>query len=80
MLMFINFLQPISSTFFTSIGKPVKGIFLSLTRQIIYLLPALVILPRFFGIDGILYCGPVADALSFITVIIMLVIEFKNMK
>ncbi len=80
MLMFINFLQPISSTFFTSIGKPIKGIFLSLTRQIIYLLPVLVILPRFFGIDGILYSGPVADALSFVTVIIMLAMEFKTMK
>lgn len=75
----INFLQPISATFFTSIGKAIKGVFLSLTRQIIYLLPLLLILPRFFGIDGILYTGPIADLLAAVTTIIMVVYEFKNM-
>lgn len=59
---FVNFLQPISSNFFTAIGKPKKGMFLSLTRQILFLLPLIVILPLFMGIDGILYAGPVADA------------------
>lgn len=59
---FVNFMQPISSNFFTAIGKPKKGMFLSLTRQILFLLPLIVILPLFMGIDGILYAGPVADA------------------
>lgn len=59
---FVNFMQPISSNFFTAIGKPRKGMFLSLTRQILFLLPLIVILPLFMGIDGILYAGPVADA------------------
>ena len=72
--------QPITSTFFTSIGKPVKGIFLSLTRQIIFFLPFLIILPRFFGIDGILYTGPVADFLSAIVTIAMAWHEFNIMK
>ncbi len=74
----INCLQPITSTFFTSIGKPVKGIFLSLTRQIIFLFPLILILPRFMGIDGILYAGPSADVLSAIVTILMAVFEFKN--
>lgn len=43
----LDALQPITSTFFTSIGKPAKGIFLSLTRQIIFFIPLLLILPRF---------------------------------
>ncbi|MDY5211377.1 MATE family efflux transporter [Intestinibacter sp.] len=76
----INFIQPITSTFFTSIGKPIKGIFLSLTRQIIYLLPMIIILPLFFGIDGIIFAGPVADFIAAITCLITISIEFKNMK
>ncbi|MCR4903510.1 MAG: MATE family efflux transporter [Butyrivibrio sp.] len=58
---FLNFLQPITSNFFTSIGKAKTGTFLSLTRQIIFLLPLILILPLFMGIDGIMYAGPVAD-------------------
>lgn len=75
-----NCLQPITSTFFTSIGKPIKGIFLSLTRQIIFFIPLLVILPLFIGIDGILYSGPIADFISAVITVIMVVIEFKAMK
>ncbi len=55
------FMQPITSNFFTAIGKPKKGIFLSLTRQIIFFIPLLLILPIFLGIDGVIYTGPIAD-------------------
>ncbi len=75
---FVNFLQPISSNFFTSIGKPKRGMFLSLTRQIIYLLPLIIIFPLFMGIDGIMYAGPIADLLAVITVLIMIRKEFKD--
>lgn len=76
----INCLQPITSTFFTSIGKPVKGIFLSLTRQILFFLPVLIVLPMFLGMDGIIYSGPIADSLSAIVTIAMAFFEFKAMK
>lgn len=76
----LNCLQPITSTFFTSIGKPIKGVFLSLTRQIIFFMPLLLILPRFFKIDGIIYTGPVADLLSAIVAVTMAVFEFKNIR
>ncbi len=76
----LNCLQPIASTFFTSIGKSVKGAFLSLTRQILFLLPPMIVLPIFFGIDGILYSGPLADLLSGIACVIMLIVEFRIMK
>ena len=75
----INCLQPITSTFFTSIGKPIKGVFLSLTRQILFFIPFLLILPLFFGIDGIIYTGPTADLLSAIVAIVMAGYEFKLM-
>ena len=76
----INCLQPITSTFFTSIGKSIKGVFLSLTRQIIFFVPILLILPLIFGINGILYTGPIADVLSAVFAIIMAAYEFKAMK
>ncbi len=76
----LNCIQPITSTFFTSIGKPIKGIFLSLTRQIIFFLPLLIVLPIFFGIDGILYTGPIADVISAVVCIALAVHEFKSMK
>ena len=72
-------MQPITSTFFTSIGKPIKGVFLSLTRQILFFLPLLLVLPIFFGIDGIVYTGPVADVLSGVVAIFMAVFEFRAM-
>lgn len=75
----MNFMQPFTSGFFTSIGKAYKGIFLSLTRQIIFLLPLLMIFPRFMGIEGILYAGPVADVMAFLTAVVMVWGEFKNM-
>ena len=76
----LNCLQPIASTFFTSIGKSVKGAFLSLTRQILFLLPPMIVLPLFMGIDGILYSGPLADLLSGIACVIMLIAEFRIMR
>lgn len=74
----INFLQPISSNFFTAIGKPVKGMFLSLTRQIIFLLPLILILPLFLKMDGILYAGPIADAMAGVVAVIMIMKELNN--
>ncbi len=76
---FLNNIQPLSSTFFTSIGKPVKGAFLSLTRQIIFLLPLLVIFPRFLGIDGIMYAGPIADFMAMVVSAIMLLAEIRKL-
>lgn len=61
MMTFANGIQPVSSNFFTAIGKAGKGALLALTRQIIFLLPLILILPLFWGIDGILFAGPMAD-------------------
>lgn len=75
---FINALQPVTSTFFTAIGKPMQGIFLSLTRQIIFLLPLLLVLPCFFGIDGIMFATPIADGLAAITALTMVFMAFRK--
>lgn len=76
---FINNIQPMSSTFFTSIGKPAKGTFLGLTRQILFLLPLIVIFPRFLGIDGIMYAGPIADLTAALVAVAMLTGELRSM-
>ena len=75
----LNFLQPLTATFFTSIGKPQKGTFLSLTRQIVFLLPLIVVFPLFLGIDGIMFAGPVADFLAAVIAVFMAKTEFKRM-
>lgn len=76
---FLNGIQPVSSNFFTSIGAPKKGIFLSLTRQIIFLLPLLLIFPYLFGIDGVMYTAPIADLAAASVSIVMVVRKFKIM-
>ena len=73
-------LQPVASTFFTSIGKPLKGIILSLSRQILLFLPLAVVLPMFFGIEGIMYAGPCGDLISSMIAIAMVAAEFALMK
>ena len=73
---FLNALQPISSNFFTAIGKPAKGVFLSLTRQIIFLLPLIIIFPLFMGIDGIMYAAPIADFVAAVVSVVLVRKEF----
>lgn len=76
---FLNFIQPITSTFFTAIGKPKKGIFLSLTRQILFLLPLIVIFPLYMGIDGIMYAGPIADFIAAAVSVGMVAFDLKHL-
>lgn len=75
---FINNIQPLTSNFFSSIGKPKMGLFLSLTRQILFLLPLVVIFPIFWGIDGIMYAGPIADGMAFLVSMIFIVKELSK--
>lgn len=74
---FINGAQPITSMFFSSIGQAGKSVFISLTRQILFLLPLLIIFPIYMGIDGVLYAGPVADLVSFLLTIYFVYKQFK---
>ena len=77
---FANGIQPMSSGFFTSIGKAKLGVVMSLTRQVIFLLPLIVIFPLFMGIDGVMYAGPIADAAAFALAIIFARRELRKMK
>lgn len=79
-LMIVNGIQPVSGTFFTSIGKAFKGAFIAMTRQLLFLLPLIIILPRIFGIDGVMYAGPIADGIALIVTIIFVSLEIKKIK
>lgn len=76
----INGVQMQSSNFFAAIGKPVKGVILSLTRQVFFLVPLLLVLPFLFGIDGIMFAGPAADLAAFLVTMLLIRREMRHMK
>lgn len=76
-LCILNGVQIPSGIFFQAIGKSVKSAILSLSRQIVLLIPAMIILSSIFGIEGVLYAGPCADGIAFIISLILLIIEIK---
>lgn len=78
-LTLINGIQPVTSNFFNSIGKSSLGVLLSLTRQILFLLPLIVIFPIFMGIDGVMYAGQIADAAAAIVCGYFTIRELKEL-
>ena len=79
-MVIVNGVQLISSNFFSAIGKPLKGLLLSMTRQVFFLIPLVLILPLFFGIDGILFAGPIADGIAFLVSVVLVSLEMKKMR
>lgn len=78
-MIIVNGVQLISSNFFSAIGMPFKGIILSLSRQVIFLIPLMLILPVFLGIDGVMFAAPIADTIAFIFSIVLVKKEFGKM-
>lgn len=72
--------QMVTANFFQSIGMASKAIFLSLTRQMVVLLPCLLILPRFFGAAGVWYSMPISDLLASLIAGTMLVWQFREFR
>lgn len=71
--------QIIIQNFFQSIGKPAYSIFLSLTRQLLFLIPLLVIFPHIWGVDGVWSAMAGSDLLAFFTAIITLVLVMRRL-
>ena len=78
MLPIIGF-QIVSANYFQAVGKPKHAMMLSLSRQVLVLIPALLILPRFFGLDGVLIAGPVSDGISSLITGFWLYKELKSL-
>ncbi|MBO7238623.1 MAG: MATE family efflux transporter [Elusimicrobiaceae bacterium] len=71
-LMAFDALQILGTSFFQAINKPVRAAVLSLSRQILFLIPAVLILPQFFELNGVFFAPPVADLLSCLLTYFML--------
>lgn len=79
-MVLVNGVQLLSSNFFTAIGKALKGLLLSLTRQVFFLIPLILLLPLHFGIFGVLLAGPIADFIAFVVSVIFIWKEFKKLQ
>lgn len=79
LLCICNSIQIASGILFQAIGKSLKSVILSLSRQILLLIPGMIILSNIFGLMGVLYSGPVADGIAFIISSTLLILEMKNL-
>ena len=80
LLCIFNGVQIPSGIFFQAIGKSTKSAILSLSRQIVILIPAMIILSKIFGVIGVLIAGPVADGIAFVLAAFLLIKEVKSLK
>lgn len=72
--------QTVTAVYLQAVGKPVKSAILSLARQIIFFVPAALLLPRAMGVVGVLWTGPVADGLAFLLSLAFLLYERNHLK
>ena len=78
-VMFLNGIQTSCTTFFPSIGKAWKGSVISLSKQLVLLVPLLIVMARWLGVDGIVMAAPISDALAFMIAALFLWFEMKYM-
>lgn len=78
-LIFVIGVQLVSGVYYQAVGKPFGATVLSLSRQILFMIPSLLILPIFFGLKGIMWSFPVADVLSVTLGAVMLIIEMRSL-
>ncbi len=77
-MVIVNGVQLLSSNFFTAIGKAIRGLLLALTRQVFFLIPLLLLLPLWLGIDGVMLAGPIADFIAFIVSVALVQKELQR--
>lgn len=80
MLCLLNGFQVTSGVFFQAVGKPLKAAVISLSRQVIVFIPLVVLLPRYLGVDGVLYAGPIADGIAFFIAFALIAREVSAMR
>ena len=77
-MVIVNGVQLLSSNFFTAIGKATRGLLLALTRQVFFLIPLLLLLPLWLGIDGVILSGPIADFIAFVASVTLVQKELQQ--
>ena len=78
MFVFFQNIQPVTVTYFSATDNPRQGLLVSLSRQGLFLIPLLIILPKYMGIHGVLIASPISDTLAFIVSITMVLISFRK--
>lgn len=78
MFVFFQNIQPVTVTYFSATDNPRQGLLVSLSRQGLFLIPLLIILPKYMGIHGILAASPISDTLAFIVSVTMVLISFRK--
>lgn len=76
---FLNGVTVLVSNFFPSIGKAKEGTLASLSRQVLFQLPLILLFPLIWGLDGVLYAGPMADTLAAVLCIALVVPTIKKL-
>ncbi|QZE15587.1 MATE family efflux transporter [Halosquirtibacter laminarini] len=71
--------QVVVSNYFQSIGKALTATIMSLLRQVILLIPLLLVIPQHYGLEGVWICGPISDTMSFIFVLFLFFFEMKKL-
>lgn len=71
--------QIVAASYFQAVGKPKQAAFLSLSRQVIFLIPAALVLPRFFKLNGVWMATPISDVLASVLTGIWIVVEMRNL-
>lgn len=79
MFCILNGFQTVAGIYLQAVGKPIKSAIVSLSRQIVFLVPMSIILPIFFGVEGVLWAGPVADGVAFILALGLIGFELKQL-
>ena len=69
--------QIIGTNFFAAMAQPKKSMFLSLTRQVIFLIPLLIFLPPMMGYDGVWFATPIADTIATFTTLTLIIREYR---
>ncbi len=72
--------QIVASSFFQSLGYAAKSIIQSLSRQLIFLVPGIIIFPRYLNLDGLWIAIPVSDTLAALLSLYLLVIQIRHLK
>lgn len=78
LFVFFQNIQPVTVTYFSAIDNPKEGLLVSLSRQGLFLIPLLIILSKYMGIQGVLIASPISDTLAFIVSVSMVLISFKR--
>ena len=78
MFVFFQNIQPVTVTYFSATDNPKQGLLVSLSRQGLFLIPLLIILPKYMGIHGILAASPISDTLAFIISVTMVLLSFRK--